>query len=182
MQRRTCLISVLAVEAVLLGRATARAQPPEDSGPRVEIGAQITQFLRSGPIGAGLRLTQARTNRFSVELEVNATRSRPQDDQINWYYAVQLKQGFDTLRRTGSGLFATYGVAGFVVRTYSPRGGQNSLVPPIFPFVGLGSQRVIARYAAVRGDAQVIVGYGETVAALPRLSASISIPIGGYRR
>ena len=133
-------------------------------------------------MGVGVRVTQAKSDRFSLEFELDATRSRPQDDQVIWFYSLQLNHLFGPSRRTGSRIYASYGLAGLVVRTYSPRGHRSGLIPPIYPIVGLGWQRAISRYAAFRVDAQLMFPYGEAVGITPRLSGGVSIPIGGYRR
>jgi hypothetical protein len=57
------------------------------------------RFVRSGPVGAGVRVTQAKGDRFRLEFELDATRSRPQDDQISWFYSLQLNQMFGVSRK-----------------------------------------------------------------------------------
>ena len=176
------LVLLILMSSTVSTDAQESPAPGENPSPKIEIGAQLMHFVRSGPVGAGVRVTQAKGDRFSLEFELDATRSRPQDDQISWFYSLQLKQLFGVSRRTGSGIFASYGLAGLVVRTYSPRGYRSGLIPPIYPIVGLGWQHALSRYAALRVDAQLMFPYAEAVGIAPRFSGGVSIPIGGYRR
>jgi hypothetical protein len=176
------LVALLLLGSMVSAEAQEGGTTRENQSPKVEIGVQLMHFVRSGPVGAGVRVNQAKRDRFRLEFELDATRSRPQDDQISWFYSLQLNQLFGASRQTGSGIFASYGLAGLVVRTHSSRGHRSTLIPPIYPIVGVGWQHAISRYAALRVDAKLMFPFAEVVSITPRFSGGVSIPIGAYRR
>jgi hypothetical protein len=101
-------------------------------------------------------------------------------DQLISFYFWQVKQTLATHQEAGPRFFVTYGTAGFAERTSEGVGANTrfkpAFIPPLFPVLGFGAQHVVARYAAVRVDAQLIVLWGE-VPVTGRLSAGVSIPI-----
>lgn len=182
--RRALLIRRLVVLLLLTSTTSTYAQ---DTAPNrssnVEIGAAISSVFPS-PIGFGLRVTGGRGGRFSIEGGIDwtdALNSRHYADQLVWFYFWQMKQ---TLWSDGaSGLFATYGTAGWIERQSVPPGRLRLLpVPPFLPMVGISAQKAVAEYIAVRVDGQLLVWPFESGIAVPRISAGVSIPIGGYAR
>jgi hypothetical protein len=103
-------------------------------------------------------------------------------EQVIWFFFWQVKQILWS-EGTSSSLFATYGTAGLTGRTpVSPSRLDTWLLPPILPIVGIGWQQVVAKYMAIRGDGQLVIGPFEGGNLVPRISVGVSIPIGGYRR
>ena|SRR5687767_5450099 len=178
------LIRPLVVLLLLTSSASADAQDTHPNrSPNVEIGAAISSVFPS-PVGLGLRVTGGRGGRFSVEGGLDwtdAQNTRHYADQLVWFYFWQMKQ---TLWSDGaSGLFATYGSAGWIERQSVAPGRLRLLpIPPFLPIVGMSAQKVVAKYIAIRGDGQLLVWPFESGIAVPRISAGVSVPIGGYAR
>jgi hypothetical protein len=178
------MIRRLVVLLLLTSSASADAQDTRPNrSPNVEIGAAISSGFPS-PVGLGVRVTGGRGGRFSVEGELDwtdALNTRHYADQFVWFFFWQVKQ---TLWSDGaSSLFATYGSAGWIERQSVPPGRLRLLpIPPILPIVGIGGQKVVAKYIAIRGDAQLLLWPFENGIAVPRISAGVSVPIRGYAR
>jgi hypothetical protein len=169
------LAGPLAVVLSLTSAVSADAQDstaPENPTPTVEIGIGASGLPAVGIYGPGVRVSIARKQPFAFELGMDWTdlgRKERYVDQIIGFYFWQVKHVLNTRDKAGPRLFATYGTAGWFER-----------VPPLFPVIGFGGQQVIAKHAAVRVEAQLIVLWGE-VPVTGRLSGGVSIPIGGYR-
>jgi len=168
--------------------------------PRVEIGASI------GTIGVfaeghrlfttGLRATVNITDRTAVELTTDALNGGFFDN-LHGLYIVQVRRAFHESASSQTALFATAGFGGAFSYVRSrdyrftrpdgsvvvyPSRREGELTRPIFLAGGVGVERVVARFAAVRGDVQAVYapeagadGFGV------RLAAGLSIPIGSYR-
>jgi hypothetical protein len=183
----TLVIRRLVVLVFLASIAPAHAQDigpaRENWSPGVEIGAAITSGFPSA-VGLGLRVTRA-SRRFSVEGGLDwtdALNKQHYADQLVWFFFWQVKQ---TLWSDGTStrLFATYGTAGWIERQRVPPGRLRLVViPPILPIVGIGWQRVVAKYVVIRVDGQLAFWPFEGGIAVPRISAGMSVPIGGYTR
>ena len=169
---------------LLTAMASAEAQETHRNPSRnIEIGAAISSVFPS-PLGLGLRVTRAMGGRFSVEGGVDWTDARNTQryaDQKVWFFFWQVKQRLWS--DEASGVFATYGSAGWFERQSVPPGRLRLLpVPPILPIVGISGHKVVAKYLAIRGDGQLVVWPSETGFAVPRISAGVSVPIRAYNR
>jgi hypothetical protein len=186
---------------LLVGWVTvAAAQDHEPTVPKIEIGGHLMGILW-GPYyspGVGMRLTTALGRRAAFEVEVDSTgasREVPHADEVRWIYALQTRIMLGSVGRTT--VFATFGGSGWADRKsreaeqiVQPDGTivrrmrwKTSFAPPVLPTVGIGARHVVARYAAVRVDAQVMIGgFGDLRPVTGRLAAGVSVPLGGYRR
>lgn len=181
---RASTIRRLVVLLLLTSTASAGAQEtPANRLPDFEMGAAMSSGFPS-PVGVGLRVTGGRGGRYSVEAGIDwtdALNRRHYADQIVWCYFWQMRQTLWSDR--ASSVFATYGTAGWIERQSVPPGRLRPLpIPPILPIVGIGGQKIIARYMAIRGDVQLLVWPFERGIAVPRLGAGVSVPIRGYAR
>jgi hypothetical protein len=172
--------------------------PVIEAHPTLEVGATTSGFRPHLTYGLGVRVGKPIGQRFAFEVEfdwMDLNRTRRLSDQLSWFYFLQARQSLAGRNRKQPALFLTYGTAGWIERSSAKReitlpDGRRVgiphfrayLMPPIFPIVGLGGQRVISRYAAVRVDAQLLLLYGGLRPATGRFSAGVSIPIGAYRR
>jgi hypothetical protein len=178
------MIRRLVVLLLLTSIASADAQDTHPNrSPNMEIGAAISSVFPS-PVGLGLRVTGARGGRFSVEGGIDwtdALNTRHYADQLVWFFFWQIKQ---TLWSDGaSSVFATYGSAGWIEWQSVPPGRLRLLpIPPFVPIVGISAQKVVAEFIAIRVDGQLLVWPFESGIAVPRISAGVSVPIGGYAR
>jgi hypothetical protein len=179
---------VLSLLLSSVGSANAQDSPPiaEKPSPKVEIGAAISGLLfPSGLAGVGLRISGGNGGRFSVEGAVDWTdafQTYRDSEQVIWLFFWQVNQTLWS-GRNSSRLFVTYGTAGFTGRTFVAPGRLDSwFLPPILPIVGIGGEHVLAKYMAIRGDGQLLVGPFEGGAGVPRISVGVSIPIRGYAR
>jgi hypothetical protein len=178
----------LVVLVFLISIASADAQDTsptsEKSSPSVELGAAISSGFPS-VIGPGLRVTRGKGGRFSVEGGLDWTDALNKEhyaDQLVWFFFWQVKQTLWS-DGTSSRLFATYGTAGWIERQRVPPGRLRLMtIPPILPIVGICRQQVVAKYVAIRIDGQLVIWPFERGIALPRISAGVSVPIGGYTR
>jgi len=181
---RTSKITRLVVLLLLTSTASAGAQDtPANRLPDLEIGVAMSSGFPS-PVGVGLRVTGGRGGRFSVEGRIDWTDARNSQhyaDQLVWCYFWQLRQTLWSDAATS--VFATYGSAGWIERQSVPPGRLRLLpIPPILPMVGIGGQKIIAKYIAIRGDVQLFVWPSGSGIAAPRLSGGLSVPIRGYAR
>ena len=172
-----------------MGSATAQDSQPsgQTRRPNVEIGLAVSGLFTSGHVpGIGLRVTGGNGGRFSVEGQLDwtdALNAHRLSDEIVWFYYWQTKQTLWSGRNT-SGLFATYGTAGWSERNsvgFDVPRFESSLIPPILPMVGVGWQQVVAKYFAIRADAQLVIApFGDLIPLVPRASIGLSVPIRGY--
>ena len=180
------LAVVFVLSVTLSANAQDRTPAVEKPFPNVEIGAAASG-LPGWAYGPGVRVSVARKQPFAFELGVDWTdlgRDERYVDQMMWFYFWQVKQVL-AAPASGPRFFVTYGTAGWAERTSERFGADTrfkaAFIPPLFPLLGFGGQHVLAKYAAVRVEAQLIVLWGE-VPVTGRLSGGVSIPIGAYRR
>jgi hypothetical protein len=184
---------------VVLGAGPAHAQVRV---PRVEFGGNLGGFVApdAGGFLPGTRVGVAITNRFAVEstFELNDWRRTPSGSHQSWLYSIQMKQMVRPGKQFGDGLFATYGGGGQIYHSHTnaqhftsngrtfdfPAASYTDMSRPFFAAFGVAAQQTVAKYLAIRGDAQMIVipeamAFGGVGG---RFSAGVSIPIGGYKR
>jgi hypothetical protein len=136
------------------------------------------------------------TPRFGIEFVTDILANDLSADRA---YGVYILQGAYLVRGSRSGglaVFATFGGLGGFER-YRSRGGswtapdgqvytwpaesRTEVYPATELVGGVAVQKVVAKYLAVRGDAQLIVcPHGAGVGM--RLAAGVSVPLGSYGR
>jgi hypothetical protein len=191
---RSLALMLLAV----LGPSTkALAAEPQDTPPRFEIGGQIGLIALVGAgegyplVVVGPRLSIAVVDRVAIEL-LGELAAPTESDGLLGIYQIQIK----TIVREGgparSAIFVTAGTAGGFSYYRAPgyqlsRPDGSAIVyeehvrasvgSPAALSGGVGMQRAFARHAAIRVEAQGLVGFGGGLIA--RGSVGISVPIGG---
>lgn len=160
---------------------------------RWEIGAQAgpSLFSDGSLLGGGVRLTLnlSRVNALEVVTDVVAGIEEP---GINGLYGVQYKRLLRSRMRGRNALFATV-TAGSTFRYFRSaeerevRSDGSIVVFPAYrlfstrgPLLvggGIGIERVMGRYGALRVDLQGVVGGG---AGGLRAVGGVTIPVGGY--
>lgn len=196
------MLRALTVAAVVIVAVPAFAQQPAAAHalPRVEFGLGAASGLwlgEAGNLGAiDLRITGRLTPRFGLEFVTDILADDLSADRA---YGVYILQGAYLVRGSGSGglaVFVTFGGLGGFER-YRSRGGswtapdgqvytwpaesRTEVYPATELVGGVAVQKVVAKYLAVRGDAQLIVcPHGAGVGM--RLAAGVSVPLGSYGR
>jgi hypothetical protein len=198
------LAGALTATLSLAGVASAQGQG-QAQVPKVEISGDIGGFTAPGEkaiFTPATRVTVAINPKFAIESGFHSIRFErdPFGSSQEFIYAVQLRHMIKPAREPGSGLFLTYGAAGSFSHEHfngdhytSPDGcvsfdippsSDTDFYPPIAVTVGVGVQKVVAKYLAVRADASVLAvpfllneGGGAV-----RFAAGVSAPIGGYKR
>jgi hypothetical protein len=203
-----CLIPSVALALLIVpplyGQVVSGPLPNSADGPvapvafpRIEFGVQgdATAFLSEGGAflpGAGGRLTINVTRLDALEFIGDFIPDL--DDPGLWgLYAFQYKRVVRQGDRRRNAIFATVGMSGLFryyrsqeYRQARPDGStvvrpayrSAELTWPYFFAGGVGSEGVVARYAAVRAEVQGYVGYFGLVGV--RAVVGVSIPIGGY--
>jgi hypothetical protein len=190
---RVGLIVILVAAAVCPGFARAQGRAP-----RLELGTSGGAVAALGGDAAGLlvlgpRLTFNATPRDAVEV-VAEIAGTGENSGLYGLYVIQYKRVLRPHSERRSAIFLTAGAGGdfqhdrvaeyragrpdgsvFVEPAYT----HASLSRPFFGAFGVGFERVLARYAAFRGDIQVLAfDFGS---AGLRGTLGVTIPIGGYR-
>jgi hypothetical protein len=191
---RTRAIVFLTCLVVWVHAAHAQAGPP-----RFEIGGSGGAFVGGGDGGwflvftLGPRLTVNVTPRDAVEILAEVV-GPVESTGLNGLYLIQYKRLLSprAARRSHLSLLASVGGSFqyyreresreerpdgsvFVVPAYT----HSSVDGPMFGAVGVGFERVLARYIATRSDLQLTVFRFGGVGL--RGTFGVSIPIGGYR-
>jgi len=178
------------------GASTALAQI---AVPRLETGGSAGAIVGGGGsdwfmiLSFGPRLTFNATQRDAVEIVAELV-GPVERDGLNGLYLVQYKRALRAHGLRRSQLFLSAGLGGSFsyyrsteYRSERPDGSvfvqpahtHASLQRPFLGAVGLGVERIVARYAAVRGELQVVVVQLAAVGA--RGTVGVTVPIGGYR-
>lgn len=166
--------------------------------PRLEVGTSGGAIAAFGGDAAlilvlGPRLTFNATPRDA--LEVVAEIAGPGENSgLFGVYLIQYKRVLRPHSKPAGAIFLTAGTGGDFqyarveeYRSGRPDGSvlvepaytRASLSPPFFVAIGVGFERVLARYAALRGDLQILAFEFESVGL--RGTLGITVPIGGYR-
>lgn len=197
-------VAMLAWVLALLCWATLPVQAQEtaqrrDRSPRIEVGGHIGSFaVMAGDgfaiLSAGPRVTVNITSHDAVELATDAFLAPTEGSGLYGLWLVQYKR---VLRDGGAGrtaVFVTGGVGSGLfydrVAEYRYRRPDGAVIvypahtragvgEPVIVGGGFGVERIVARYAAVRAEVQVVTA-GLPVCCV-RGAIGISIPIGGYR-
>jgi hypothetical protein len=172
--------------------------PPleEVQAPRFEVGTHASLLVSSGGVllaGIAPRFTINTSRRDSIDLIAEIVYGIEQDG-LNGLYIVQYR-GFRSARsRNRNAVFWTIGGGGSFhyhrveeYRDQRPDGSvfvrpgytSGNLSAPLFWSVGIGFERVFARYAATRAELHAYVFRGSAVGV--KGTYGVSIPIGGYR-
>jgi len=196
------MLRVLTVAAVVIVAVPAFAQPPAAARtlPRIEFGLGAASGLwlgEAGNLGAiDLRITGRLTPRFGLEFLTDVLADEISVDHL---YGLYILQGTYLVHGNAAGdlaVLATFGGLGGFER-YRSRGGSwtgpdgkvyewsaysRTRISGLTELVGgVAVQKVVAKYLAVRGDAQLIVcPHGAGVGM--RLAAGVSVPLGSYGR
>jgi hypothetical protein len=135
---------------------------------KIEIGIHAAAIFAGTAefVGLGGRLSRSFSTRFALDFGLDSRFGK------NRLYFLQGRQTL--VGHESGGIFATYGASGWF--------GEDQLTPPVLPTLGLGGQRAIARYAAIRFDGQLMLGVlPDSRPVTSRLSVGLSIPVrGGY--
>jgi hypothetical protein len=183
----TLAIGVVAAASLLSAAAPSTAQTVREPPPRVELGLAISTFPAARNMALGIRTTIHGTGRSALELQLDWTdllRKTRYVDQQTWFYSWQVRHDF-ARRDPRSALFVSYGTLGWIERgqEYGAHDRFTAyVVLPFLPLVGIGGQRVLDRYVAIRGDLQFMIWPFEVGVVHPRMSASVTVPIGRYGR
>ena len=190
MQARAILFLI---SVAVWSEAQAQVAPPRfevggSGGAAVALGGDVALIFLIGP-----RLTFNATPRDA--LEVVADMGGPvENDGLFGLYLIQYKRVLRPRAASRSGIFLTAGMGGDFkydrveeYRSERPDGSvfvqpgytHASLSEPFFGAIGIGVERVLARYAAVRSDLQVLAFRFGSVGL--RGTVGITVPIGGYR-
>lgn len=178
----------------------AAAQPVPDVRP-AEIGITgggLTTLFADAP-GGSIWMGRPLKNDWRLEGFVGfaeARRLRDSEDDLAsaGAYGVQARNAFGRTRSERGEIYYSFGILGFFGRN---RGGEvyqyesdgsvrlvgrtpdePFFLPPVVAAVGIGAQRTIAPYLAVRADVQALVLSVIPIGA--RVSAGISVPFGRY--
>ena len=173
--------------------------------PRVEFGANAGGLLAGGEglFTPGVRVGVALNRRFAIESGFDSLEFDRSSYGNSWtsMYFAHVKQTIRAGTERMPSIFATYGGAGILYHSHfngqtfntsdgrvytSPERSNTDVSRPFIASAGIGMQQVIAKYAAVRVEAQLMVvpeylGAGASAFG-GRVSAGVSVPIGGYRR
>jgi hypothetical protein len=178
-----------------LWQATSAAGQPLEGQPRFEIGGAaggMAAVSRGGGllVAAGPRLSFNLADRTGFELVGDAI-APSESSGLYGLYTIQLRH---VMRKGGpsrAAIFVTAGIIGVFEydrvperRNERPDGSaviyraytEAELTRPLGFSGGLGMQRVLARYAAFRADAQAMTPFEEVL--LIRATLGVSIPIG----
>jgi len=168
----------------LVWPVAAHAQDSVPAPKNVEVSAVVSGFTGTDLLGPGVRVSARTGGRSSIEGGLDWTdvlHSRHWPDQIVWSYFWQMKHNVWTDGRTS--VFATYGTSGWIERQSVPPGRlKPSVVPPLLPLVGAGTQHVIASHMAIRFDGQLLIWPFEGGTLFPRVGAGVTVPIRSYAR
>ena len=164
--------------------------------PRFEVGGQAALTVAPGGNGfgwceAGPRLTVNFTQRDAVEFGVGALFTC--DDCSDLYFLQYKRVILVSTKHPDDRLFMTFGTGGAFdyehyreQRSTRPDGSvvvypaqrNAGLGPPVLFSVGIGVERVVARYVASRGEAQVVAARFGGVGFRGMLG--FSVPVGGH--
>jgi hypothetical protein len=164
---------------------------------RLEVGTSGGGVAALGGDGAlllvlGPRLAFNATPRDAFEVVVEVA-GPAENSGLFGVYLIQYKRVLRPHSPRGNAIFVTAGVGGDFqysrveeYRSGRPDGSvlvepaytHASLSPPLFGAVGVGFERVLARYAALRGDLQILAFKFESVGL--RGTFGLTVPIGGY--
>jgi len=173
--------------------AVAQVRPPRlevgmGGGAVAALGGDAALILVLGP-----RLTFNATPRDALEV-VAELAGTGENSGLFGVYLIQYKRVLRPHAKPASAIFLTAGTGGDFqydrVEEYrSGRPDGSVLVEPAYtnaflsrPFfvaIGIGFERVLARYAALRGDLQILAFEFKSVGL--RGTLGITVPIGGYR-
>ena len=166
--------------------------------PRFEVGGSAGAMAGGGRGDAfmiltlGPRLTFNATPRDAIEVFTEIV-GPVESDGLHGLYLLQYKRILTDRVARRSHVFMTAGVGGAFeyhraneFREERPDGSvfvvpphtRASLSEPFLVVVGIGTEHVLARYIAIRGDVQ-LVAFRFGVGA--RATVGASVPIGGYR-
>lgn len=174
-------MAFVVVTDVALASEDAARRPP------VEIAGSVSTLTLAGPLAVGIRVTRPTSTRRAFEIGVEwlnfAYREKLPDQWVAFYFAGG-KQLIGPNRDSGRNrVFVTYGAAGWVDRAIDVDGYYNTLVPPVFPMVGIGHETTLGRRVALRADAQLVVFWGDDfIPGMARLSVGVSVPFRPYTR
>jgi hypothetical protein len=199
--RTYSIASIAGVVVMLLAGAVrlAAAQDRGNAGPTLKIGTHVMGIVW-GPDytpGAGIRVTMPLGRRVAFEVEVDSmgpSRDQPYADEVKWIYALQTR--IRVVGRARTSAFATLGTTGWADLTTREieqipqpdgtierrMGFKTAFAPPLLPTVGIAVRHVLARYVAIRGDAQLMIGIGDLRPVTGRVAVGLSVPIGAYQR
>ena len=181
---------------MLLGTIARPAAASQREQPRFELGGASSVLAGSAEPSAavfwGPRLSVNVTERVGVDV-IGDVLAPTVSRELYGIYGIQFRQ---VIRENGpdrGAIFVTGGVSGYfeyervperreqrsdgsvvVYRGYS----QAEMSPPAAFSVGVGMQRVFARYAALRAETQMIIGAKGPL--LIRGALGISVPIGSH--
>jgi hypothetical protein len=193
---RKAAFLVVTLAAVLAGQAGAQTAADPVHVPRFEVGGQAALLFVAGDDGVfggevASRLTVNVTQRDAVEFGAGVLFTC---DDCHALYLLQYKRVILVgTKRPDDRLFMTVGTGGaFYYEHYgeqrSPRPDGSVMVhpaqtnagldPPFLFSVGIGVERVVARYVASRGEAQVVAARFGGVGFRGMLG--FSVPVGGH--
>ncbi len=184
---------VLAVPA-----AAQAADPAPPVPPRVEVGVGTGTLVYlpidegTSPLVLGTRVSVALSRRWAIEGVVDILDEG--DDAQAFLYRAQARWRFHD--RNGFSAFLTMGASGWVDRYTTPEyrwqdgTGPVHVQPsqthvdasaPIYPSVGLGVQKTLGAFVALRAELTTVMAFGDDYAAFVfQPAVSLSIPIGRY--
>jgi hypothetical protein len=194
------MMRLLVMVAALAIPALGAAQDVPLRPPRVEVGGQIGVLgTISGDgffplLSMGPRLSVTLTDRLGVDVLAENLESA-ETEGLFGLYQIQIRHIVRPGRTDRAAIFLTGGVMGLFREwdlpeyRYSLPDGTIVVYPgrdgievnrPIGVVGGVGVQRAFRRYAAVRADTQLMVGFHGGW--LVRGSVGLSVPFGGYTR
>ena len=195
--KRRLVLMLLVVLAGLAQPAVLAADQPQPTVPRFELGGAGGVFAaisNEGPFAIavwGPRLSINVTDRTGFDL-VGDIIAPTESSGLYGIYGIQIRRVIRGGGPTRSAIFITGGVIGSFEYEHTPErrvqrpdgsvvvyraNTKTEATPPVGISGGIGMQRVLARHAAFRADAQAMFGFDSVF--LLRGALGISIPIGG---